>query len=72
MGSLFQDVGIGKGIGKRTETLSVWRQHLSNMREQYSLMDDLIVHQDKWNAMEKGIQDLKEFTVLEVIYKGFK
>lgn len=41
LGSLSWDGGIDKGIGKSTETLSLWRQLLSSVRERYSLKDDL-------------------------------
>lgn len=44
LGCLSWDVGIDRETGKRTETLSLWRQFLSSVRGRYSLKDDGVAH----------------------------
>lgn len=68
LGFLSQDAGIGK----RPKTLSLWNWLLSSMRERYLCTGDPLVHRDKWNTMEQGIQYLREWAVLEAIYKDSK
>lgn len=52
LGSLSQNLGNDKGIGKRTETLSLWRWFLSNGRERCSFKEDL-VHKRVFTAVNK-------------------
>ncbi|KAJ7422565.1 hypothetical protein BTVI_13667 [Pitangus sulphuratus] len=61
LGSLSQDTGIDKGIGKRTETLSLQ----SCVRERYLFKGDLVVYPCRQNTMEKGIQYLRELAVVK-------
>ncbi|XP_029821488.1 uncharacterized protein LOC115308080 [Manacus vitellinus] len=56
LGSLSRDVVIDQGIGRRQETLSLWRRLLSSVRERYLCKEDLHVQQGQWNTMEQGIR----------------
>lgn len=60
LGSMFWGVIIDRGIRKRQETVSLWWQLLSNVRERYLCKEDLHVQQGRWNMMEQGIQCLRE------------
>lgn len=62
------DVGIDKGFGKRTETLSLWRPLVPSVKER-SPKDGLVVTTGRWDATE-GTWYLRQSAVLEVIYKG--
>ncbi|XP_051624901.1 uncharacterized protein LOC127461275 [Manacus candei] len=68
LGSLSRDVVIDQGIGRRQETLSLWRRLLSSVRERYLCKEDLHVQQGQWNTMEQGIRCLRELAVLEIIF----
>ncbi|KAK4810460.1 hypothetical protein QYF61_004240, partial [Mycteria americana] len=68
LGSLSREGGIDKAIGKGAPFLSLWRQLLSATKERYPFKEDVICHPGKWTTMERGIQYLRELSVLEVIY----
>ncbi|RMB95487.1 hypothetical protein DUI87_27596 [Hirundo rustica rustica] len=66
--SLSRDVVIDQGIGRTQQTLSLWRQLLTSVRDRYLCKEDLQVHQGKWSTMEQGIRCLRELAVLEIIF----
>ncbi|RMC05611.1 hypothetical protein DUI87_17696 [Hirundo rustica rustica] len=65
LGLLSRDVVIDQGIGRTQQTLSLWRQLLTSVRDRYLCREDLQVHQGKWSTMEKF---LRELAVLEIIF----
>lgn len=72
--SLSRGVAIDLGIGKRQETLSLWRRLLSSVRERQLCKEDLQVPRGQWNMMEQGVRCLRELAVLEIVFsedKGF-
>ncbi|RMB93680.1 hypothetical protein DUI87_29910 [Hirundo rustica rustica] len=68
LGSLSRDVVIDQGIGRTQQTLSLWRQLLTSVRDRYLCKEDLQVHQGKWSTMEQGTRCLRELAVLEIIF----
>ncbi|XP_074909170.1 ubiquitin carboxyl-terminal hydrolase 4 isoform X3 [Buteo buteo] len=68
LGSLSREGGIDKAIGKKTQTLSLWRRLLLGVKERYPFKEDITCYPGKWTTMERGIQYLRELAVLEVIY----
>lgn len=74
LGSLSRGVAIDQGIGKRQETLSLWRRLLSSVRERQLCKEDLHVLLGQWKMMEQGVRCLRELAVLEIVFsedKGF-
>ena len=53
---LSREGGIDKAIGKKTQTLSLWRRLLSGVRERYSFNEVILCYPSKWTTMETGIQ----------------
>ena len=68
MGPLAKQAGIDKAIGKQAQTLSLWRRLLLAVRERYPYKDDSLCRLGKWTDMEKGIQNLREMAVFDMIY----
>nr|XP_030113616.3 macrophage immunometabolism regulator isoform X1 [Taeniopygia guttata]XP_030113624.3 macrophage immunometabolism regulator isoform X1 [Taeniopygia guttata]XP_041567090.1 macrophage immunometabolism regulator isoform X1 [Taeniopygia guttata]XP_041567091.1 macrophage immunometabolism regulator isoform X1 [Taeniopygia guttata] len=68
LGSLSWDVIIDQGIGRTQETLSLWRQLLTSVRDRYLCKEDFQVHQGKWSTMKQGSRCLRELAVLEIIF----
>ncbi|KAJ7423280.1 hypothetical protein BTVI_10485 [Pitangus sulphuratus] len=57
LASLSWDVGIDEGIGKKTETLSLWRRLLSSMRERHQYTNSLALM-----SMREGEQTVFQVT----------
>ncbi|GAB0203696.1 hypothetical protein GRJ2_002835200 [Grus japonensis] len=68
LGSLSREGGIDKAIGKKAQTLSLWRGSLSSLRERYPFSEDVVCRPGKWTTMESDIQYLRELAVREMVY----
>jgi len=68
LGSLARNRGIERGLVKETAICSLWKWLLLSVRARYPLKEDLANSPDKWATTDKGIQYLRELSVLEVIY----
>ncbi|GAB0208219.1 hypothetical protein GRJ2_003287600 [Grus japonensis] len=69
LGSLSKEGGIDKAIGKKTQTLSLWRRLLSSVRERYPFSEDVVCWPGKWTTMERDIQYLRELAMQEMVYE---
>ncbi|PKU29392.1 ubiquitin carboxyl-terminal hydrolase 4 [Limosa lapponica baueri] len=68
LGNLARYGGTDKATGKKTNTLSLWRQLVSAIKGRYPFKDDMECHLSKQTTMEKGIKYLTELAVQEWIY----
>lgn len=68
MGSLSREAEVYKVIGKGTQSLSLWRQLLSAVKETYPFKEDVVCNPGKWSVMERDIQYLRELAALQMIY----
>lgn len=68
LGSLTGNQGIQGGTGKEEAIFSFYSQLLSNVRARHPLQEDLVNSQGKRTTADEGIQHLREWAVLEVIY----
>ncbi|PKU44225.1 ubiquitin carboxyl-terminal hydrolase 4 [Limosa lapponica baueri] len=68
VGCLSRGRGIDKVVGKRTQTLNLWRRLLLAVKAKYPLMEDTICHSGKWAIMDRNIQYLRELALQELIY----
>ncbi|GAB0208093.1 hypothetical protein GRJ2_003275000 [Grus japonensis] len=53
LGSVSREGGIDKAIGKKAQTLSLWRRLLSSVRERYPFSEDVVCQPGKWTTMER-------------------
>ncbi|KAM6381882.1 uncharacterized protein FN964_013900 [Alca torda] len=68
LGNLAREGGIDKALGKKSQTLSLWRRLVSAVKGRYPFKDDIECRPTKWTNIEKGIKYLREMAVKEVIY----
>jgi len=68
LGSLAREGTFDKAIGKKAQALSLWRQHLSGMRERYPFSEDVVCYPGKWTNRERDIRYLRELAVRELVY----
>ena len=67
LGVLAREGGNEQTNGKKAQALSLWRQHLSCVRERHTLSKDVVCYLGKWTNMESGIQYLRELVVWELV-----
>jgi len=68
LGSLSRERSTDKAIWKETQAITLWRWHMSAVKERYPFKEDLVCFPGMWTTMEKGMQYLRESAVLEVMY----
>ena len=68
LGSLAREGTFDKAIEKKAQALSLWRQHLSGMRERYPFSEDVVCYPGKWTNRERDIRYLRELAVRELVY----
>ena len=69
LGDISRDKSIDRGISRCLDgAATLWEQMLIAVRERYSYKDSLKAVMKTWDAIEKGIQYLREIAVVEMLY----
>ncbi|XP_071886614.1 uncharacterized protein [Anas platyrhynchos] len=68
LGSLSRERLIDRVIGREAQVLSLWRRILKAVKERYPHKEDIVYQVGKWTTMDKGLQQLWELAVLEMLY----
>ncbi|PKU30111.1 ubiquitin carboxyl-terminal hydrolase 4 [Limosa lapponica baueri] len=65
---LARESGIDRALGRPPQSLTLWRRLLLNVRSRYPSRDDIMYQPSKWTTIERGVKNLREIAVREIIF----
>ncbi|PKU29989.1 ubiquitin carboxyl-terminal hydrolase 4 [Limosa lapponica baueri] len=65
---LARESGIDRALGRPPQSLTLWRRLLLSVRSRYRYRDNIMYQPSKWTTIERGVKNLREIAVQEMIF----
>ncbi|PKU29135.1 ubiquitin carboxyl-terminal hydrolase 4 [Limosa lapponica baueri] len=67
---LARESDIDRALGRPPQSLTLWRRLLLSVRSRYPYRDDIMYQPPKWTTIERGVKNLREIAVREMIFSN--